>query len=966
MTDANQATRVSNATNKRAIRATVIGLRKRKGDVPHPKDLEEGKPEPGQSKALAEDPFEALTAEGRLIEPPFDMLTMAMLPEHSSELGQCIEAYEVNIEGFGYRFVPRIRSDVDLTKVDPVIMGAMRREKTRLENFFAYCSGRLSWVETRRRVRNDLETTGNGYIEVVRNAAGQIQSLNHLPSYQMRLGGQDQEPVKVALPIHELQEDGSIKIVRVPSWERFRRFAQSRSLLLRHATHVGRYTIRWFKEFGDPRVYDYETGEELKGEDIAKVPPENRANEVIHFKLYSPRSPYGLPRTVGNLLSIFGARAAEEINYVTFRNNNIPSMLLLVSNGQLTEGSIERLESFVESQIVGSDNYSKFLLVEAEALGEEGEDTGHVKIEVEKLVDQQHKDALFQNYSGNADSRIRRAFRLPPIFVGRCHSADTEYLTPRGWKTFDQVREGEQVGTYDLETGCLVFDTPTARHSYDYEGKLCHIRNRGFDALVTPNHTLWLRPSVAYARAEKNWRKVLAEDVHKVRGANNKRIEMVVSGDWVGEDVPWFVLPANERLNIRDDAKPSKNVTRDQERAERRERSRQVPMDAFLRFVGYFIADGSTVAKHRGQVALTKRVDNPTHDRMVQCLHDLDLKFARVDCSTENRKGESSLRISHCGLWEWLREHCGTESNNKRIPVEFLKLAPRQLRILVDAMVECDGHHQPKGSPDSFCYSTVSKVLNDQLHEVCFKLGYALTSRCDRHDGWQDAYVSYGHLDAVHTFDRDRDLVRVPYTGKVACFTVKTGLLVTRRNGRVLVSGNSDDYTRATADTSRRLADEQIFAPERNNNDDAINRLLFPDMGILYHKYKSNTPNTTDNAELVKILGGAEKTGGMTPRIARLMLEDILGQDLPGFPTEFADKADLPFSLLMAEAVQNKADPTEPGQQVTAVKALDFIEKLTGGDLGEDDEAELAKTAVAINRHFEKRWRREVKDALAG
>lgn len=595
MSDTMQATRVSNATNKRALRAVVIGMRKRNGEVPHPKDLGEGRPEPGQSKALAEDPFEALTAEGRLIEPPFDLLTLAMLPEHSSELGQCVEAYEVNIEGFGYRFVPRIRSDVDMAKIDPVLLEAMQIEKINLENFFQYCSGRLSWVETRRRVRKDLETTGNGYIEVVRNAAGKIQGLNHLPSYQMRLGGLDQEPIKVALPIHELQTDGSVKIVRVPSWERFRRFAQSRSLLLRHATHVGRYTIRWFKEFGDPRVYDYESGEEVKGEDIAKLPTERRANEVVHFKLYSPRSPYGLPRIIGNLLSVFGARAAEEINYTTFRNNNIPSMLLMVSNGQLTDGSIERLESFVESQIQGSDNYSKFLLVEAEGLGEEGEDTGHVKVEIERLVDQQHKDALFQNYSNNADSRIRRAFRLPPILVGK-----------------------------------------------------------------------------------------------------------------------------------------------------------------------------------------------------------------------------------------------------------------------------------------------------------------------------------------------------------------------------------SEDYNRATADTSRRLADEQIFAPERGIHDDTINRLLFPDMGVIYHKYKSNTPNTTDNAELVKILGGAEKTGGMTPRIARLLLEDILGQDLPGFPSEFADKADLPFSLLMAEAVQNKADPAEPGQQVTAIKSLEFIDKLTGGELDETEEAELAKTAVAINRHFEKKWRREVKKALAG
>jgi len=66
-------------------------------------------------------------------------------------------------------------------------------------------------------------------------------------------------------------------------------------------------------------------------------------------------------------------------------------------------------------------------------------------------------------------------------------------------------------------------------------------------------------------------------------------------------------------------------------------------------------------------------------------------------------------------------------------------------------------------------------------------------------------------------------------------------------------------------------------------------------------------------------LAGAEKTGGMTPRIARVLLEDILGIELP----EFSDKVDpdVPFSLIMAEAVKNKADTTEPGQQVTAIKS---------------------------------------------
>jgi len=164
--------------------------------------------------------------------------------------------------------------------------------------------------------------------------------------------------------------------------------------------------------------------------------------------------------------------------------------------------------------------------------------------------------------------------------------------------------------------------------------------------------------------------------------------------------------------------------------------------------------------------------------------------------------------------------------------------------------------------------------------------------------------------------------------------------------------GRSDDYTRSTAESSRRLADEQVFGPERLVWDELMNRVIFPEMGFTYHKYKSNTPNTTDNEQLVNILAGAEKTGGMTPRIARMMLEEILGQTLPGFkPYEPKDKEteeannfdpDAPFSLSMAAAVKNEADAAEPGQQVTALKAL--------GIVGAEDVVGAGSTKAFIER----------------
>lgn len=597
------ATQKGNNTNQSALRgavrrvsARVIEVGGRKAtvvDVAKANGYTSGGSEPMPSNALSEEPWSALTNSGRIIEPPFDMLTLSMLTEHNSELGQCIEAMETNIDGYGHRFVSRLlKSDTqesntsgDVAATEPET-NSPDEDKAKVEfaflnNFFTYATDE-SFTNFRRRLRHDKESTGNCYFEVMRNLDNEICSFQHIPSHQMRLGRLDEDARMVERKVLELQPDGSVLIKKTQNWLKFRKFAQSRAIYRRSLQTVDGAKVRWFKQFGDDRDLNRDTGE--YGTPEKPVPDGMKATEIIHEKIYSGRTPYGLPRFIGNLLSIFGDRAAEEVNYITLRNNNIPSMVVCVSNGQLTEGTIARIESFVESQIQGSDNYSKFLIIEGEPMAEEGEDGGQVKIDIKPLTENQHKDSLFQNYSQNNQDKVRRAFRLPPIFVG-----------------------------------------------------------------------------------------------------------------------------------------------------------------------------------------------------------------------------------------------------------------------------------------------------------------------------------------------------------------------------------NGNDYSKTALESSRRLADEQVFAPERDEFDALVNRLLFPEMGIQYHKFKSSTPNTTDNALLVKILAGAEKTGGITPRIARDVLQSVLNETLPPFPDDFP--ADVPFSLTMAQAVKNMADPAEPGQQVTALKNNIEILKTLGVtfndgdmDLGVDDETDIVDIAKKLSQ----------------
>lgn len=405
--------------------------------------------EPGATRVLPEgEQSRAFTTAGA-IPPPYDPQTLARVFEHSHALRPNVEAYATNIEGFPWRLEQtidldakdadeQIKSSLQIEKVfdrsqpsaeltdeewaralvvteeevearKTEIASAIVLEKLQAQMFFEGLSvGEISFTELRKRTRTDVEVTGNAYWEVVRDSYGRICQLNHAAAAYMRLMPTEQKFTAV----WQEQKISPISYRRVKRWRRFRRFVQLRD---------GAELI-YFKEFGDLRVLGARSGKFYDSEEQGKEREGSgwlAATEIIHHKIHSPLSAYGVPRWVGAWPAVMGGRAAEEVNESFFDNKAIPPMAITVSGGVMAKGAVKRIERYLRDNIKGRRNFWKVMVLEAEGkpMGA-GQQPPRIAIDIKPLMKDVPQDALFLKYSGRSDELIGTQFRNPRLVRG--------------------------------------------------------------------------------------------------------------------------------------------------------------------------------------------------------------------------------------------------------------------------------------------------------------------------------------------------------------------------------------------------------------------------------------------------------------------------------------------------------------------------------------------------------------------
>lgn len=390
-------------------------------------------------KGSDEDPSSSLYQRYALLEPPYSFADCWMDYEQSDVLTTCIDTIIRNCERpHDFDF---IGDDVKEKDTDEA-----QAQYKQLRDFFRRVNEKHSFLSLRKKVRLDREVTGNAFVEVVRGLTNAAERLYYLPSTYVRASelGSDEIPVGVKIP-----RNG--RLVEVSVLRTFRRFGRVSS--------VAGNRIQWYKELGDPRILDAETGEYVtdrqkrflcedrrildpQAHEYVKdangnfalhtiaYPIEKRATEIWWFRDNFGGNVYGIPRWISAFLDVRARYVARWLNQDLLNRGGVPKGVVLFQNGAISAETQKHIRQTLKEW----GDPSKFnqwitLNIEPDAfsvdLNSGASKGGSVKPEFINL--DRTEDYMFKEYLKHCEEVIRKVYRLPALLVGS--SEDYTYAT---------------------------------------------------------------------------------------------------------------------------------------------------------------------------------------------------------------------------------------------------------------------------------------------------------------------------------------------------------------------------------------------------------------------------------------------------------------------------------------------------------------------------------------------------------
>ena len=359
-----------------------------------------------------------------------------------------------------------------------------------------------------------------------------------------------------------------------------------------------------------------------------------------------------------------------------------------------------------------------------------------------------------------------------------CYSLDTEILTPEGWKTYDNIGVDDLIAEYNDDINRI--EWVKAGHIYWNESDVMyHFWGRNTDLMVTPNHRMW-------TRGRDNWY------IHRAdKLAKRKTFDTICSP----------MLP--EKMSTYDsfiEIEPTYH-----------REGYTIKLEDFVELLGYVITDGGTCLRSSRQ----KEVyfgQSEVKSHVLKKMQELNTRLNNLFKETVDYINGKEIII--CGkkatnngdfhrfsvfsskLFDFIISIIGGPlKKDRKLSNWVFGLSDELQEIFVRAMIDGDGGYDGNGKDKtrSGCLYIPSDTLCDQIQIIMMGLGYS-------------THISKIQYETGTTmnrlfFCRDRrvvcvkneftEIIKYDKPVKSFCFSVPSGLLVVRRDGKISVCGNT-------------------------------------------------------------------------------------------------------------------------------------------------------------------------------
>jgi hypothetical protein len=359
-----------------------------------------------------------------------------------------------------------------------------------------------------------------------------------------------------------------------------------------------------------------------------------------------------------------------------------------------------------------------------------------------------------------------------------CYHENTEFLTNRGWKLYDEVEESDLLGTINPKTKRLEFQSPYERIKKHYIGDMYEFVTNYSQMCVTPNHRMFVSDchrnkqtnfSTEYVESNSNWK---FEPLYSLIDGDRSYFHTINS----------LIYTNDKDMSIDDD---------------------------YLRLMGFYLSEGCVGKRNKKGDVKSIRIcqTNKGKDQFITIFNSFAQKFD-FSLYTYERKDKTLVEYIWISYNEEIRQSiikdCG-EKENKHLPSWIYQLSKRQCDILLECLILGDGCSK---NDFTYVYYTKYKKLANDIQILAFLAGrnvnlcgaYKSVSNYTKNP-LKMYQVSFSKVVGIPKSlyvnpspiikSRKAGGVTHKYDGNIVCFSVPNELLITRYNGKIAIQGNT-------------------------------------------------------------------------------------------------------------------------------------------------------------------------------